>query len=78
MDLEAIREHVLYQKSLCFEIRALDDELRVLGRQMAVASGLQPEGMSRAAFEGLCDADSHCSCDKSWTISKWSRGVCGG
>jgi len=58
MDLEAIREHVLYQKSLCFEIRALDDELRVLGRQMAVASGLQPEGMSRAAFEGLCDADS--------------------
>ena len=58
MDLEAIREHVLYQKSLCSEIRALDDELRVLRRQMAVASGLQPEGMSLAAFEGLCDADS--------------------
>jgi hypothetical protein len=57
-DLEAIREHVLYQKSLCSEIRALDDELRVLWRQMAVASGLQPEGMSLAAFEGLCDADS--------------------
>ena len=58
MDLEAIREHVLFQKSLCSEIRALDDELRVLRRQMAVASGLQPEGMSLAAFEGLCDADS--------------------
>ena len=57
-DLEAIREHVLYQKSLCSEIRALDDELSVLRRQMAVASGLQPEGMSLAAFEGLCDADS--------------------
>jgi hypothetical protein len=57
-DLEAIREHVLYQKSLCSEIRALDDELGVLRRQMAVACGLQPEGMSLAAFEGLCDADS--------------------
>ena len=58
MDLEAIREHVLYQKSLCSEIRSLDDELRVLRRQMAVASGLQPEGMSVAAFDGLVDADS--------------------
>ncbi len=58
MDLEAIHEHVLYQKSLCSEIRALDDELRVLRRQMAAPSGLQPEGMSQAAFEGLCDADS--------------------
>jgi hypothetical protein len=58
MDLEAIREHVLYQKSLCSEIRSLDDELRVLRRQMAVASGLQPEGMSLGAFQGLCDADS--------------------
>ena len=57
LDLEAIREHVLYQKSLCSEIRALDDELRVLGRQMAVASGLQPEGVSPAAFERLFDAD---------------------
>jgi len=56
--LEAIRGHVLYQKSLCSEIRALDDELRVLRRQMAVASGLQPEGMSVAAFDGLFDADS--------------------
>ena len=58
MDLGAIREHVLYQKSLCSGIRALDDELRVLRRQMAVASGLQPKGMSLAAFQGLCDADS--------------------
>jgi hypothetical protein len=58
LSLDAIREHVLYQKSLCSEIRALDDELRVLGGQMAVASGLQPEGMSLAAFAGLCDADS--------------------
>jgi hypothetical protein len=50
-------EHLSYQKSLCSEIRALDDELRVLGRQMAVASGLQPEGMSVAAFDGLFDVD---------------------
>jgi hypothetical protein len=57
-DLEAMGEHVLYQKSLCSEIRALDDELGVLRRQMAVASGLQPDGMSLVAFEGLCDADS--------------------
>ena len=57
MDLEAIHAHVLYQKSLCSEIRALDEELRVLRRQMAAPSGLQPEGMSLAAFEGLCDAD---------------------
>jgi hypothetical protein len=55
MDLEAIREHVLYQESLCSEIRALDDELTVLRRQMAAASGLQPEGMSGAAFDGLFD-----------------------
>jgi hypothetical protein len=59
MDLEAIHAHVLYQKSLCSEIRALDEELRVLRRQIiAAASGLQPEGMSLAAFQGLCDADS--------------------
>jgi hypothetical protein len=57
MDLEAIHEHVLYQKSLCSEIRALDDELRVLRRQMAAPSGLQPERMSLGAFQGLCDAD---------------------
>jgi hypothetical protein len=58
MDLEAIREHISYQKSLCSGIRALDDELRVLRGQMAVASGLQPEGMSLAAFQGLCEAGS--------------------
>jgi hypothetical protein len=58
MDLEAIREHVLYQKSLCSEIRALDDELRVLWRQLAAASGLQSENMSLEEFEKLCDADS--------------------
>jgi hypothetical protein len=56
MDLEAIHKHVLYQKSLCSEIRSLDDELRVLRHQMAV-SGLQPKGMSLAASQGLCDAD---------------------
>ena len=58
MNLEAIREHISYQKSLCSGISALDDELRVLRGQMAVASGLQPEGMSPAAFQGLCDAGS--------------------
>jgi CHAD domain-containing protein len=58
MDLEAIREHISYQKSLCSEIRALDDELGVLRRQMAAASGLQPQGTSAAAFVGLFDADS--------------------
>jgi hypothetical protein len=57
-DLEAMGEHVLYQEILCSEIRALDGELGVLRRQIAAASGLQPEGMTRAAFEGLCDADS--------------------
>jgi hypothetical protein len=56
-DLEAIREHVLYQKGLCSEIRALDDELRGLRRQLAAPSGLQPDGMSPAAFERLFDAD---------------------
>jgi hypothetical protein len=58
MDLEGIREHILYQKSLCSEIRALDDELRVLRRQLAAASGLPPEEMSLAAFDELFDADS--------------------
>jgi hypothetical protein len=57
MDLEAIRKHVLYQKSLGSGIRALDDELSVLRRQMAAASGLKPEEMSLEAFQGLCDAD---------------------
>lgn len=55
-DLEAIREHISFQRSLCSEIRALDDELRVLRRQLAAASGLQMEGMSGAAFDGLFDA----------------------
>jgi hypothetical protein len=58
MDLEGIREHISYQKSLCAEIRALDDELGVLRRQLAVAAGLEPEGMSVAAFVSLFDADS--------------------
>jgi hypothetical protein len=58
MDLEAIREHVSYQKSLCAEIRALDDESGVLRRQLAAASGLQPQGTSVAAFARLFDADS--------------------
>jgi arginine/ornithine N-succinyltransferase beta subunit len=58
MDLEAIREHISYQKSLCAEIRALDDELGVLRRQLAAAAGLEPEGMSVAGFVGLFDADS--------------------
>jgi hypothetical protein len=58
MDLEAIREHISYQNSLCAEIRALDDELRVSRRQLAAAAGLQPEGMSGAAFAGLFDANS--------------------
>jgi hypothetical protein len=58
MDLEAIREHIAYQRGLCSEIRSLDDELRVLRRQLAVRSGLEPEGLSAARFEGLFDADS--------------------
>jgi hypothetical protein len=58
MDLEAIREHISYQKSLCAEIRALDDELGVLRRQLASASGLQPQGTNVAAFARLFDADS--------------------
>jgi len=58
MDLEATREHIAYQQGLCSEIRSLDDELRVLRRQLAVGSGLESEGMSAARFEGLFDADS--------------------
>jgi CHAD domain-containing protein len=58
MDLEAIREHISYQKSLCAEIRTLDDELGVLRRQLAAAAGLEPQGMSGAAFAALFDADS--------------------
>jgi hypothetical protein len=58
MDLEAIREHISYQKCLCAEIRALDDELGVLRGRLAAAAGLEPEGMSGAAFAGLFDADS--------------------
>jgi hypothetical protein len=58
MDLEAIREHISYQKSLCAEIRALDDELGVLRRQLAATAGLKPDGMSGTAFAGLFDADS--------------------
>jgi uncharacterized protein YhaN len=57
MDLEATREHISYQQGLCSEIRALDDELRVLRRQLALGSGLEPQGMSAAAFDGLFDAD---------------------
>jgi hypothetical protein len=56
MDLEAIREHIAYQRGLCSEIRSLDDELRVLRRQLAVRSGLEPEEMRAARFEGLFDA----------------------
>lgn len=58
MDLDAIREHISYQKSLCAEIRALDDELGVLRRQLAAAAGLEPKGMSAAAFAKLFDASS--------------------
>ena|SRR5208337_533705 len=57
MDLEATREHIAYQQGLCSEIRSLDDELGALWQQLAVRSGLEPEGMSAAAFEGLFDAD---------------------
>jgi hypothetical protein len=58
MDLEAIREHISYQKSLCAEIRALDDELGVLRRHLAAAAGLEPERMSVEAFAGLFEAGS--------------------
>jgi hypothetical protein len=56
MDLEATREHIAYQQGLCCEIRSLDHELRVLRRQLTVGSGLEPEEMSAAAFDGLFDA----------------------
>jgi hypothetical protein len=58
MDLEATREHISYQRGLCSEIRSLDGELRVLRRQLAEGGGLEPEGMSAAAFAKLFDADS--------------------
>jgi hypothetical protein len=58
MDLEATREHISYQRGLCSEIRSLDGELRVLRRQLAEGGGLEPEGMSTAAFAKLFDADS--------------------
>jgi CHAD domain-containing protein len=58
MDLDAIWEHICYQKSLCAEIRALDDELGVLRRQLAAAAGLEPKGMSAAVFARLFDTGS--------------------
>jgi hypothetical protein len=58
MDLEAIREHISYQKSLCSEIRGLDDELGVLRRQLAAEGGLAPEETSSAPFATALDADS--------------------
>ena len=58
MDLEATREHIAYQRGLCSEIRSLDDELRGLRRRMALAAGLDPEGMIAARFQGLFAADS--------------------
>jgi hypothetical protein len=58
LDLEAIREHISYQKSLCSEIRGLDDELGVLRRQLALAAGLEPHGLSGAALAKLFDANS--------------------
>jgi hypothetical protein len=58
MDLEATREHISYQQGLCSEIRFLDRELGVLRRELAEAGGLEPEGMSTAAFTNLFDAGS--------------------
>jgi Mg2+ and Co2+ transporter CorA len=58
MDLEATREHIMYQRGLCSEIRSLDGELRILRRQLAERGGLQPERMSADAFAKLFDADS--------------------
>ena len=58
MDLEETWEHISYQQGLCSEIRFLDGELRGLRRQLAEAGGLEPEGMTAAAFAGLFDAGS--------------------
>jgi hypothetical protein len=58
MDLEETWEHISYQQGLCSEIRFLDGELRGLRRQLAEAGGLEPEGMSAAAFARLFDAGS--------------------
>ena len=58
MDLEATRQHVLYQQGLCSEIRFLDRELGVLRQGVAEAGGLKPEGMSNEAFATLFDASS--------------------
>jgi hypothetical protein len=58
MDLEETWEHISYQRGLCSEIRFLDGELRGLRRQLAEGGGLEPAGMSAAAFAGLFDAAS--------------------
>jgi hypothetical protein len=58
MDLESTREHISYQQGLCSEIRFLDSELGSLRRRLAGGGGLEPEGMSAAAFAKLFDAGS--------------------
>ncbi len=58
MDLEAVREHISFQRGLCSEIRCLDGELRVLGRELAAERGLEPEGVSPATVAKLLDAES--------------------
>lgn len=57
MDLEAIREHISYQRGLCSEVRSLDGELRVLRWQLAEGGGLEPKEMNTTAFAKLFDAD---------------------
>ena len=47
MDLEATREHISYQQGLCAEIHSLDDELRLLLRQLAAVQSVELEGMTR-------------------------------
>ena len=58
LNLEATREHILYQRGLCSEIRSLDGELKALRRQLATGAGQNAEGMSAAAFAQLFDAES--------------------
>jgi len=58
MDLEATREHILYQRGLLSEIRYLDDELRLLRRQIALASGGDPGKLSDAEMANLLNVES--------------------
>jgi hypothetical protein len=58
MDLEATRDHISYQQGLCAEIRSLDDELRLLLRQLAAVQSVKLEGLTADKLVKLFDAGS--------------------